>query len=83
MADDRVFIKCECGAQKMLLKYFAGQLGTRDNGILEWIDAHCECHPNLYYQDLNSKPGFFLITESDSAFVSEKLNALPAKAIDP
>lgn len=65
MANDRIFIRCDtCGGWKMLMKHYPGTLATRDNGILEWIDAHGECHPNLYGGDLAGVTGFSLHTES-------------------
>lgn len=68
MANDRVFIVCKtCGAWKMLLKHFPGSLGTRDNGILEWLDSHGACHPQYYNSDLQGNPGFKLATEDGLA----------------
>lgn len=48
----------------MLMKHFPGALSTRNNGIFEWLDAHGECHPNLYGNDLGGVTGFSLYAES-------------------
>jgi DNA-directed RNA polymerase subunit RPC12/RpoP len=65
MANDRVFIRCRhCGGWKMLLKFFPSTGSTtRDNNVLEWLDAHADCHPRKYEIDLNGDPGFDLYTE--------------------
>ena len=67
MADDRVFIKCkQCEGWKMLLKHFSIEgVTTRDNGILEWLDTHAFCNPEVYGPDLGNNPGFTLHTEND------------------
>ena len=64
----------------MLMKYFPGDLSTRDNGILEWLNAHGECHPKLYSNDLGGVTGFSLHTENDlksGILKPDKQNALP------
>ena len=66
MANDRVHIRCDgCGAWKMLIKFFPGNLSVRDNGILPWIDAHGPCHAHLYCNNLGGDPGFTLFTDDD------------------
>jgi hypothetical protein len=80
MASDRVFIRCSgCGAWKMLMKHSTGAFSTQDNGILDWLDAHGLCHPNLYNNDLGGNPGFTLHTEDDvgGALSFDKQNADP------
>ena len=79
MANDRVHIKCDgCGAWKMLLVHGAG-LGTANNGILEWIDCHCGCHPRAFASDLGGVPGFSLYTDDavGKELDSDRANALP------
>lgn len=69
MSNDRVHIVCEgCGAWKMLLKFFPSDLSTRDNGILEWLDAHGDCHDHILESDLHGDPGFRLVAESSYDF---------------
>lgn len=81
MANDRVMIRCEgCGAWKMLLKHFPSALGTRDNGILEWIESHCPCHPRFDLSDLGGNPGFSLLTENANDLDMAKQNAPPPKS---
>lgn len=66
MANDRVYIECTgCGERKMLLKFFP-QTGSksRDNGVLDWLDGHAECHSRFRSGDLGGDPGFRLFTES-------------------
>lgn len=67
MADDRVFLRCKyCGGWKMLLKFFSSSGAThRDNGVLDWLDAHAECHPNRHNFNLGGDPGFTIHTEED------------------
>lgn len=82
MANDRLLIKCDtCGGWKMLMKHFPGELATRDNGILEWLDAHGKCHQNLYGTDLGGIVGFSLHTEDaisvDGSLKPDKQNAEP------
>lgn len=81
MANDRVFIRCsQCGGHKMLLKYFPGVgLTTRDNGILEWLDAHAICSSGLG-GDLGGDPRFTLFTERDWPGVTANgFNYIPAQ----
>jgi len=52
----------------MLLKFFPGSLATTDNGILQWLDSHGPCHPQLQANDLHSDPGFKILTESSKEF---------------
>jgi len=64
MANDRIFIKCDyCGGWKMLLKFFPGYLYNTNNGIIEWIEVHANCRPDLFDGCL-SAPGFSLHTEA-------------------
>lgn len=81
VANDRVFIKCKaCGGWKMLLKHFPPDgPAPRDNGILEWLDAHSICHPQRYDSDLKGDPGYTLHTEDDlwDVLTPDKKNALP------
>lgn len=65
MSNDRVHIKCSCGAWKMLMKHNGAGLATADNGILEWLDSHGACHKNAFAVDLNGDPGFTLHTDDD------------------
>lgn len=66
MADDRVFIKCKyCGGWKMLLKHFCGKgPKNRNNGIMDWLDTHAGCRPDIDMPNL-AEPGFTLHTEMD------------------
>lgn len=79
VANDRVFIKCKtCGCWKMLLKFFPTDgLTTRDNGILEWLDAHRRCHPLSYAGGLEGDPGYTLHTEDDETLDFAKQNMTP------
>lgn len=82
MANDRLIIRCDtCGGWKMLMKHFPGTLATRDNGILKWLDAHGDCHPNLYGGDLCGVTGFSLHTEAaleeGGELRHDRQNALP------
>ena len=62
----------------MLIKYFPSSgLTTRDNGILDWIDAHGACHPNNGEIDLAGNPGFTLHVGDHEILDSTKQNALP------
>lgn len=83
MANDRVMIKCKaCGGWKMLLKHFPVQgPKTRDNGILEWLDAHAACHPRAFAADLDGNPGFDLHTEDaiGEALAPDKQNYAPGR----
>lgn len=73
-------IRCDhCGAWKMLLKYYPGTLATWDNGILQWIDAHGQCHPHLYAMDLHGDPGFSLWTEGSPELDPARQNAVPLR----
>lgn len=76
MANDRLFIRCDtCKSWKMLLKHFPGKGPvTRDNGIIEWLDSHADCHPSLNKTDLGSSPGFSLHTEESPYLIPEKQN---------
>lgn len=66
MANDRIFIVCSyCGGWKMLLSHFPGSLSTRDNNILDWINAHAKCHKYFFSSDLHGETGFCLITEDN------------------
>jgi len=70
----------------MLLKFFPGSLTTRDNGILEWLDSHGACHPRLKADDLQSNPGFKILTESSKEFDAldfEKQNGMPPQGLGP
>jgi len=50
----------------MLLKYYPSVgLGTRDNGVLGWLDQHGRCHPKCGGFDLGDDPGFTLHTEGN------------------
>ncbi len=88
MADDRVFLKCKgCGGYKMLLKHFVTSgPTTRDNGILDWLDGHADCHPRRWSPSLAGDPGFTLHTEDDwcpdGPLTSEKHNYNPANKAD-
>jgi len=65
MADDRLFIKCDtCGGWKMLMKQIGGNLSTRENGILAWLDSHGGCHPRAMSNDLGGVVGLSLHTEA-------------------
>ena len=83
MADDRLFIVCKgCGGWKMLLKHMvATGLTSRDNGILEWLNGHIDCHGSRYNQDLAGNTCFTLQTESQNypELCSDKQNYIPAK----
>ena len=64
MANDRVHIRCDgCGAWKMLLKHSGAGLHTCDNGILEWLDTHGDCHPLAFSVGLQGLAGFSLHTD--------------------
>lgn len=67
MADDRLFIKCKtCGGWKMLLKHMTGfGLTHRDNGILEWLSDHADCHQSKNKISLGGDTCFTLHTEDD------------------
>lgn len=79
MANDRVMIKCDgCGAWKMLLKFFPGDLSTRpENGVLPWLDLHGKCHPHFFGDDLDGVIGFSLHLEGADALDPAKQNAGP------
>ena len=62
----------------MLLKFYpTSGLMSRPNGIMEWLDSHCRCHPRSYEMDLGDDPGFTLHTEVgflDGSLDMEKQN---------
>ena len=45
------------------MKHNGGGLHTTDNGILEWLDKHGDCHPHAFSTGLNGIPGFSLHTD--------------------
>ena len=82
MANDRVMMRCDgCGAWKMFLKHYPGDLSTytarHQVEFLCWVDAHCACHPDFNGTSLKGNPGFSLWTEGTNELDPDKQNAPP------
>ncbi len=80
MANDRIHIRCDsCGAWKMLAKHNGAGLSASDQGILEWVEAHGQCHPHVRDVDLGGVVGFSLHLDGDIGGVLDpaKQNAWP------
>lgn len=45
MANDRLYLRCECGEEKMLYKFYPvdGYLGEKD-ALQDWLNEHALAH---------------------------------------
>lgn len=78
MSNDRLFIKCPCGAFKCLMKYSpVTGLVPKDSEVLDWLHRHGEnCVPIA--PDLGGNTWFTLHTEVDPTLdFQNMLNADP------
>ena len=68
MSDDRIFIRCHCGAERLVRKHYAGSgYNWFPETLGEWIEEHASCNPNYYQSDLEGETGFKLIAEDEWA----------------
>lgn len=59
------------------MKFFPGDLSARPHlGILDWLNSHGGCHPNLWAGDLGGVIGFSLHLEGAPGLMPEKQNLL-------
>ncbi len=54
-------------------------LYTKNNGVLEWLDEHGQCHPHAFSPHLYDVPGFSLHCEGAMELDPAKQNAGPPR----